>query len=102
MSFQAVLAKMHGRLLTRLGEQALLRGNQACLVNIEFGVAVGYEIGDAKFYQSEYAEVVDVANISAEFSPTPGDTLAVGAKNYVIDAVAANNGHMARCILRGG
>lgn len=100
MGFQAVLSRMHDRLLTKLGEPAVLRGFTACIVNIEFGVVVNYETGDDKFVQSEYAAVVDVANISSALNPKPGDALQVGAKSYVIDAVAADNGHLSRCVLR--
>lgn len=91
---------MHARLLSRLGEQAVLRGAVDCTVNIERGVVVNYETGDDKFVQSEVAAVVDIANISSEFSPAPGDALVIGAESYIIDAIAADNGYMARCVLR--
>lgn len=93
---------MHDRLFARLGEQAVIRSGETISVNMEYGVTVNYEIGDDKFVQSEYAAVVDVANIQAKHNPTPGDALVVGPKNYVIDAIAANNGFMCRCILRNG
>lgn len=92
--------RMHERLFAKLGEGAVLRGNVQCLVNIERGVVVDYENGDDKFVQSEYAAVVDVANISSAHLPEPGDTLVVGTDSYVIDAIAANNGFMVRCVLR--
>lgn len=101
MAFQSVLARMHSRLLSKLGEQAVLRNDTPCLANIERGVQVAYEIGDAKFYQSEYAAVVDIANLPADLNPTPGDSLEVEGETFVIDAIAANNGHLARCVLRG-
>ena len=91
---------MHERLLSRLGEQAVLRGTTDCLVNIERGVVVNYENGDDKFVRSEMAAVVDIANISTDLNPQPGDALVVGTENYTIDAIAANNGYMARCVLR--
>jgi len=93
---------MHDRLFARLGEQAVLRNTAPCSVNIEYGVQVNYEIGDDKFVQSEYAATVDVANIEKKYSPTVGDALTVGPKTYVIDAIAADNGYMLRCILRPG
>ncbi len=95
---------MHDRLFAHLGEQAVLRNSEDCRVNIERGVAVNFEIGDDKFVQSEYAAVVDVANIRATYDPTPGDsiTLVGTGETFVIDAIAANNGFMVRCILRSG
>jgi hypothetical protein len=50
--------------------------------------------------------VVDIANLPAALNPKPGDTLALvddlGAviESYTIDVIAANNGHLARCVLR--
>ena len=100
MSFDAALQRMHNRLFARLGEEAVLRGAVACRANIERNVVVNYEIGDDKFVQSEMAAVVDVANLPSETNPKPGDALAVGGKSYVIDAIASDNGYLARCILR--
>lgn len=90
---------MHERLLARLGEQALLRAGEPCTVNIEYGVVINYETGDDKFALSEFAATVDVANIQNIHAPKPGDALTVGAKNYIIDAIAADNGFMSRCVL---
>ena len=100
MGFQSVLARMHDRLLTRLGEQAVLRGNVNCQANIERGVVVDYEQGDDKFQRSEFAAVVDIANLPAALNPKPGDSLVIGLESFTIDVVAANNGHLARCVLR--
>lgn len=106
MGFQSVLARMHNRLLARLGEQAVLRGTVNCQANIERGVVVDYEQGDDKFQRSEFSAVVDIANVPAALNPKPGDTLALvddlGAviESYTIDVIAANNGHLARCVLR--
>ena len=96
----SVFERMHNRLFARLGEQAVLRNNVSCLVNMEYGVVVNYELGDDKFLRSEYASTVDIANILMANTPEPGDTLTVGAKNYIIDAIASDNGFMARCVLR--
>jgi len=101
MSNRSVLERMHRRLLTRLGEQAVLRGTEHCQVYVEIGVSVSYEIGEAKFYQSEYAGLVDIANIPEHLNPRPGDALTVGSKTYEIDALAGSNGYLSRCILRG-
>lgn len=100
MGFQSVLARMHDRLLARLGEQAVLRGNVNCQANIERGVVVDYEQGDDKFQRSEFAAVVDIANLPAALNPKPGDSLVIGLESFTIDVVAANNGHLARCVLR--
>lgn len=100
MSAASVFERMHDRLLSRLGEQAVLRLEESCLVNIEYSVVIDYELGDAKFQQSEYSATVDIANILKRHAPVPGDRLYVGDKSYVIDAIAADNGHMLRCILR--
>lgn len=100
MAFQSVLERMHNRLLARLGEQAVLRGAVACSVNIERGIVIDYENGDDKFQRSEYSAVVDIANVASSLNPKPGDSLTVGAESFIIDAVAADNGHLARCVLR--
>lgn len=104
---KSVFQRMHNRLFARLGEQAVLRGADPCKANMEYGVVVNYETGDDKFVQSEFAAVVDVANIQKVYSPAVGDAFdelaADGitvAKAYVIDAIAADNGYMCRCILR--
>lgn len=77
-----------------------MRGVVDCLTNIEHGVVVNYENGDDKFVQSEVAAVVDIANLSSTLKPLPGDSLSVGTDNYVIDAIASDNGYMVRCVLR--
>lgn len=97
---KAALTRMHGRLLLRLGEQAVLRELEPCIVNVERGVTVQFEVGDAKFYQSETAAVVDVAHMLSENNPAPGDRLSVDGVAYVIDAIVEDNGYMARCVLR--
>ena len=97
-----IFDRMHDRLFSHLGEQAVttLRQSEPCVVNIEYSVTVNYEIGDDKFVQSEYATVVDVANIQTKYAPKVGDRLTVGAKVYVLDAKVADNGYMSRFILR--
>lgn len=100
MTYRAVFDRAHDRILARLGEDAVLRGTAPCRVNIEHGVVVQYEIGDAKFYQSEVAATVTVANIPSQYNPKPGDSLTVGVKTYTIDAIASDNGFLARCVLR--
>ena len=90
---------MHNRLLTRLGEQAVLRGTVDCLAAMEYGVSVSYEVGDAKFTSSEYAATVTIASVLTELDPSPGDSLTVGTKSYTIDALAGDNGYLTRCVL---
>lgn len=99
---------MHNRLFAHLGEQALLRVIEPCVVNIEYGVVVNYESGDNKFTMSEYAATVDIANIQNTSAPAVGDSLNIlapdgitVAKHYIIDALASDNGFMSRWILRG-
>lgn len=100
MAFSSVLQRMHDRLFAKIGDEAVLRGTVPCLINIERGVVVDYETGDDKFYRSEYAQTVSVANIPAKHTPKPGDSLTVGAESYTIDAIIADNGYMMRCVLR--
>ena len=104
---KSVFQRMHNRLLSRLGEPAVLRANTPCTANIEHGVVVNYETGDDKYVQSEYAATVDIANILNTFNPKPGDALDMLAPDgvtietqYVIDAIASDNGFMSRCVLR--
>lgn len=99
MAFPSVLQRMHNRLLTRLGGQAVLRGNVSVLANVEYGVVVNMEIGDDKFVRSEYAGMVDIANILSEHAPKPGDAFTIDGKTYTIDAIAADNGYLTRCVL---
>lgn len=93
--------RMHERLFAHLGERAFLRLTEPCTVNIERNVTVQYEIGDAKFYQSEYAQTVDIANIPAASHPVPGDSLVLeSGESFIIDTIGADNGFMVRCVLR--
>lgn len=102
--------RMHERLVARLGDQAVLRGNVPCKANIEYGITVDYELGDDKYQRSEYAATVDIANILKQHNPTPGDALVMALDSdapgtatgtaYVIDALAGDNGFMVRCVLR--
>jgi len=107
MAAQSVFQRMHDRLFARLGEQAVLRGTEPCVANMEYGVVVNYDIGDDKFVQSEMAAVVDVANILKKYSPSVGSAFQLLNENgvptgpqYTIDAIGADNGFMVRCILR--
>ena len=67
----SIFDRMHDRLFARLGDQAVttIRAGEPCVVNMEYGVTVNYEIGDDKFVQSEYATTVDVANIQNKYQP---------------------------------
>lgn len=104
MSFARIMRRMTDRVLSHAGESAVLRGDTPCLVNVERGVTVQYEVGQDKFYQSEYASVVDVANIDSRLIPRHGDTLSIEhddgtIDSYKIDALLSDNGYLSRCVL---
>jgi hypothetical protein len=84
--------RMHNRLLSLLGEEAVLRSTP-CRVAIEHGVAITGDYGSVVGFRS-------VATIPADLSPKKGDQLTVGAKAYTLDALDSSDGYTARFILR--
>lgn len=88
-----VFAQMHQRLFARLGEQAVLRGSDACTVVLSHGVAITGEEGELIGYR-------DIAEVLISDKPKVGDTLTIDGTQYVIDSVLKHNGYSSRCILR--
>ena len=102
--FASIMRRMANRVLSHAGVDAVLRGSVPCRAIIERGVEVKFDIGQDKFYNSEFASVVDVGNLLSGLSPVQGDTLAVTwvdgtSTNYTLDALLANNGDMSRFVL---
>jgi hypothetical protein len=85
-------ARMHSRLLARLGQEAVFHG-ASISVGFHRGVAVTGEYG-------EVTGVRDVVEIPAEHEPVAGDPITIGAASYVLDALETDNGYMKRFILR--
>jgi hypothetical protein len=85
--------------LSLLGESALLRGSEACQVNIERGVQLeGLESDTAR---EQYAVVHrDVATIDSGYNPKVGDTLAHPDGNFVLDVLLEDRGAFRRFVLR--
>lgn len=82
------------RILTRLGEDAFLRGSVPCRVHVEHGVEITGEYGEVTMLRS-------VATISKAVTPKVGDALTVAGQNYVIDSPPMqDNGFNARYVLR--
>lgn len=87
--------------LSLLGEDAVLRGNTPCKVNIEQGVRV------AKFQESFTSEADlahamverDIATISTFYYPRVNDTLTHPSGNYRLDSVLEDRGAYRRFIL---
>ncbi len=87
--------------LSLLGEDAVLRGNTPCKVNIEPGVRV------TKFQESFASEADlahamverDIATISTLYSPRVNDTLTHPSGTYRLDSVLEDRGSYRRFIL---
>jgi hypothetical protein len=91
--FAAAQARATTRLLAHVGESAMLRGTVACEVAIQHGVVVDGLYGEVSVYRT-------VSFLLESLVPRAGDTLTVGTKDYVIDAVDSGNGYLTRVILR--
>lgn len=105
MSAAAILARAARRVLSVIGEDAVLRGDIPCKALIERDVQVQRDIGDTKFFESAVTAVVDVAGIDATLAPRKGDTLVVNFElppasvTYRLDAPLKNSGRIARFTL---
>jgi hypothetical protein len=88
----AVFQRMTNSVFTHLGEDAVLRGNVPCRVNIQHGVQV---IG----HDDNVVVEKTVATIGSEHDPKVGDTLSHPDGNYKLDAPFRNNGFSRRFIV---
>lgn len=86
-------ARMHERLFAHLGEEAVLRGDTPCRVNIERDVEV---LGT----YSEVAARRTLAHVPSSLNPKSGDTLVVGVKSYVLDGMESDDGYASRFYVR--
>jgi sorbitol-specific phosphotransferase system component IIA len=91
--FAAAQSRATSRLLTHVGETATLRGTVPCVAAIQHGVVVDGLYGEVSVYRT-------VAFLLESLVPRAGDTLTVGTKDYVIDAVDSGNGYLTRVIIR--
>jgi hypothetical protein len=98
----AAFTRLTDRLLAHLGEQAILRGEDAdppVRVNIEHGVELVGEYGEVTALRS-------AATISKQNAPRAGDTLdmidAAGTvvQRYVLDVKLNDSGYSERYVLR--
>lgn len=91
---------MHRSVLSRVGEDALLRGDTPCRVQVEKSVQVQFQIGEDKFRQSEIATVVDAISIPAKHAPKVGDQVYVmeSGETFKLDARLEDNGHLPRFV----
>ena len=85
-------SRMTASILAILGEDALLRGNTPCRVNIEHGIQVTDPDGMTVLERS-------VATIDAALKPKVGDALTHPDGRYRLDVETGNNGHSKRFIL---
>jgi 3-deoxy-D-arabino-heptulosonate 7-phosphate (DAHP) synthase len=87
--------------LALLGEGAFLRGTVACRVNVEDGVQfAGLDTEFEATRESRNAVMTrTLATISTEYSPKVGDTLAIGARNYILDVMVEDAGPFRRFVL---
>lgn len=82
-------ARMHDRLLSHLGSEAVLRGTTPCRVNVEHGVAVTGEYGEVVGHRT-------LVHIQSSLQPRSGDALAVGTKTYALDSLESDDSYYAR------
>lgn len=87
------------RVLSRVGEDALLRGVPCGKVNIEHGVQFdGYD-GDRAASRGDVTLQRDVATILNEFSPRIGDVLEHPDGSYRLDGLLEDNGTSRRYVV---
>lgn len=84
--------RMHTRLLARLGQEALLRGDAVRAI-VEHGVAVTGEYGQVTGFRS-------FATFRSSDAARVGDAVVVDGKNYVIDGIDIDDGYTTTCVLR--
>lgn len=84
--------RMQNRLFARLGEQALLRGDETIAILTD-GVATYGEHGQLAAYRS-------TAALPAATNPKGGDPLTVGAREFVVDQVLSADGYQVTVMLR--
>jgi len=98
----AAFQRLSDRILSRLGEDAILRGDTATRVNIQQKIEVAGEFGEMVLDKT-------VATIPKNLDPSEGDTLSVGKtvdgtwveeSAYVLDAYIDTNGYTVRYALR--
>lgn len=86
------LERMNARAFSRLGKDAVLRGDTPVKVIIERSVAL----------TGEYGEVVsrrDVADMPSSATPKSRDSLQIGAQVRTIDTILEDDGLSVRCVL---
>lgn len=83
--------RMTQGVLALLGEDAFLRTNVSCKVNIEKGVQVSL---DDMVYER------DIATIDNALNPQVGDRLSHAFGEFVLDRKFQNNGYSTRFIVR--
>lgn len=87
------------RVLGRLGEDSLLRGEPAGKVNIEHGVQFeGYD-GERATARGDVVGQLDVATILNIYNPKIGDLLQHPDGNYRLDLLIEDNGQSRRYIV---
>ena len=84
--------RMNSMTLSRLGKDAVLRGDTPVKVIIERGVAL----------TGEYGQVVsrrDVADMTSSAAPKSRDSLLIGGLVRTIDTILEDDGLSVRCVL---
>lgn len=87
------LARATSSVLSRLGEDAVLRGTVNCKAHIERDVQMTDREGNM-FVATQ------VATISNTHVPIADQTLAVGAESFVLETLIDDNGYSSRFIAR--
>lgn len=89
----AALARATNSVLSRLGEDAVLRSTVACKAHVDRDVQMNDREGN--IYVATH-----VITVSNSHSPVPEDTLSVGTDSYVLETLIDDNGYSSRFIGR--
>lgn len=90
-------ARASQRVLSRLGQDALLNGVAAGKVNLARQVQIDPGIGDTA--NDNFVARFDVATISKLYNPRVGKVLTHPDGTFVLDRLVDDNGHNARFII---
>lgn len=87
------LARATSSVLSRLGENAVLRSTVNCKAHIERDV----QMTDREGNMFVATQVVTISNVHA---PVADQTLAIGAESFVLETLIDDNGYSSRFIAR--
>lgn len=89
------LARATNSVLSRLGENAVLRGTVSCKAHIDRDVQMTDREGNMFV-------ATHVATVSNAHAPVADQTLVVGSETFVLETLIDDNGYSSRFIARKG